>query len=107
MATLAAGISNSLFSVALFVFALYLVEVECKGQAETWSKGCNIPKILIQLCLNEANIHKVKYPDNLAMRSLRVDNKTKRWTLSRCQKIVFLDDLSKNVWLRSGCILLK
>ena len=79
-------------------------EVEFKGQAETWSRGCNIPVILIQLCLNEANIHQVKYPDNLAMRFLSAHDKTRRWALSRCKKIVFLDDLSKK---RMGTIYLR
>ena len=79
-------------------------EVKFKGQAEIWSQGCNIPVILIQLCLNEAKIHQVKYPDNLTMRSLRAHDKIRRWALSKCKKIVMLDDLSKK---RMGTIYLR
>ena len=55
--------------------------------------GCGISQILIQLCLNEPNIHEVKYNGNQAMRVLKIDNILR--VSGICKKIVYMDDLVK------------
>ena len=68
-------------------------EVKAGGLAQ----GCGISKLLIQLCLNEANIHQVNHDRNQAMNILRADDlaTTKSWVKSNCEKIVYISNLPK------------
>ena len=71
----------------------YIHEVKAEGLAQ----GCGISKLLIQLCLNEANIHQVNHDRNQAMNILRADDlaHTKTWVKSNCENIACFSDFPK------------
>ena len=55
--------------------------------------GCGISQILIQLCLNEPNIHEVQYNGNQALKILDADDFN--WVNGNCKKIVYMRNLFK------------
>ena len=55
--------------------------------------GCGISQILIQLCLNEPNIHEVQYNGNQALKILEADDFN--WVNGNCKKIVYMRNLFK------------
>ena len=66
-------------------------EVDIKATAS----GCGISQILIQLCLNEPDIHEVKHNGNQAMSLLQTDAMNMKWVTSHCKKIVYITNLDK------------
>ena len=87
-------------------FAGFIQQLKTKGKTE----GCGIGKILMQLCLNEKDIHDVKKnnQDNLAVRKIwnwaeecketptcTLQNqerlsKIEKWVAAECSKLVYL-----------------
>ena len=64
------------------------------------TKGCGISQILIQLCLNEPNIHEVQYNGNQAVKIIETDDfgsffDLKLMVNGLCKKIVFTRNLVK------------
>ena len=51
--------------------------------------------MLIQLCLNEPDIHEVKHNGNQAMSLLQTDAMNMKWVTSHCKKIVYITNLDK------------